>query len=200
MPTHHPTEALLADYASGAIAAGAGAVVAVHLEGCAHCRGTLAALEALGGEIIETLPQTFLSEGAVDRALADLDRPTPQPAPVRDTMQRVPFNREFRFGPGMGLTKARVAGPGLLYRLRLPAGGSTFDHGHDAPEYIAVLKGGFSDGDATYAAGDFAETGVEVEHALKVTPDGECICLIASEEPLRAVNLAGRLFQVVARI
>ena len=56
----------------------------------------------------------------------------------------------------MGLTKAKVSGPGLLYRLRLPAGGSTFAHGHDAPEYITVLKGAFSDGRATYAAGDFS--------------------------------------------
>ena len=200
MPKHHPSEALLSDYASGAIAAGPGAVVAAHLEGCAHCRATLSALEALGGEIIEALPRTLLSLDAVDEALARLDRPAPPPAPARSTLQRVPFNRELRFGPGMGLAKAGVPGPGLLYRLRLPAGGSTFAHGHDAPEYVAVIKGAFVDGGETYTAGDFAETGVEVEHAIKVTPGGECICLIASDEPLRAVNLAGRLFQVVARI
>jgi putative transcriptional regulator len=200
MTTHHPSEALLADYASGAIATGAGAVVAAHLEGCGHCRSALKALEALGGEIIETLSETALSPEAVDRALAALDGPMAPFTPARPTLERIPFSREFRFGPGMGLAKAKVSGKGLLYQLRLPAGGSTFDHGHDAPEYIAVLKGAFSDGHTTYTAGDFVETGVEVEHAIKVTPDGECICLIASEEPLKAVNLAGRLFQVVARI
>jgi putative transcriptional regulator len=200
MTTHHPSEALLTDYASGAIATGVGAVVAVHLEGCGHCRSALAALNALGGQMIAELPQTAMSSDALDRVVVGLDQPIPAPVEAVPTLQRLQFGREFRFGPGMGIAKAKVTGSGLLYRLRLPANGGTFDHGHDSPEYIAVLKGAFNDGGAVYGVGDFAETGEEVEHALNVTPDGECICLVATEEPLRAVNLAGRLFQVVARI
>lgn len=199
MPTHHPSEALLTDYASGAISEAFGVVVAAHLEVCGACQATVAGLEALGGEMVSLLPEDVLSEEALPRVMAGIERPTGVGRPNRLTEARIPFGRELWLGPGMGVRKAKVAG-GLLYSLRLGAGQQTFPHGHHGIECTTVLKGAFHDGFETYAAGDFAEAGEDLEHLPHVTSGGECVCLIASEHPIKALSLVGRFFQTVARI
>jgi putative transcriptional regulator len=180
MPTHHPSEA-------------------THVEVCTTCRATVRGLEALGGEMVAVLPRTSLSEDALPRAMAGIERPSPPGEPARPVQQRIPFGRELWLGPGMGVRKAKLAG-GLLYQLRLGAGQQTFPHGHHGMECTTVLKGAFHDGFETYAAGDFAEADEGLEHLPHVSPDSECICLIASEKPLRALSLVGRFFQTVARV
>ena len=167
-PVHHPGEAILMDYASGAMRPAFAVVVAAHLESCAHCRATLAGLEALGGEMIASLPESEMSDEALNRV--------------------------------MGLRKAKMKGGDLLYQLRLPAGLGTIPHGHNGAEYTVVLKGAFEDGNQRFGPGDFAEMAEEIEHKPHVTPEGDCICLIVSEKPLRATTLLGRLVQLVAQV
>lgn len=201
MPTHHPSEALLTDYASGAMRPAFGVVVAAHLESCAACRATLAGLEALGGEMIARLPEIGLSEDALPRVMAGTERPPAAASPpAPPTARRVPFGRELWLGPGMGVRKARMEGGDFLYQLRLPAGQETFPHGHHGVEFTAVLKGAFNDGFETYEAGDFAEADQDLEHKPHVEAGGECICLIASDRPVRTTDLVGRLIQLVARV
>ncbi|RYG04953.1 MAG: hypothetical protein EON94_01060 [Caulobacteraceae bacterium] len=201
MPNHHPSAALLTDYASGALRPVFAVVVSAHLEACPHCRATVAGLEALGGEMIAALPKSHLSDEAMGRVMAGIERPLspaePGPLPID---QRLPFGRERWLGPGMSMRKADFDGQGLLYRLRLPPGQATFPHGHHGVEYTVVLKGAFNDGLETYAAGDFGEAHPGLEHLPHVTRDGECVCLIASEKPLRAMSWVGRYFQTLARV
>jgi putative transcriptional regulator len=201
MPTHHPGEAVLTDYASGAMRPAFAVVVAAHIETCAHCRTTLRGLEALGGEMIAGLPESVMSDEALNRVMAGIERPADGPVPVRPpAAERIPFGREIWIGPGMGLRKAKIKGGDLLYQLRLPAGLGTIPHGHHGSEYTVVLKGAFVDGEQRFGPGDFAEMVQEVEHTPQVTPEGECICLIVSEKPLRATTLLGRFVQLVAQV
>jgi putative transcriptional regulator len=200
-PLHHPSDAVLTDYASGAMRPAFAVVTAAHLEACDRCRATLAGLEALGGEMIADLPQSSLSEEALPRAMAGIERPV-EGAPMRSpmTVDRVPFGRKIWIGPGMHISKAKMEGGDLLYRLSLPAGQATFPHDHNGLEFTAVLTGAFNDGFETYAAGDFAEANPNFQHKPNVTPDAGCICLIASERPLIAGDLIGRIIQLVARV
>ncbi len=46
---------------------------------------------------------------------------------------------------------------------------------------------------AVFAAGDFADVTEAVEHLPHVTVEGECLCLIASEKPMRVTTLLGRV-------
>jgi len=191
-PIHHPSAAVLTDYSSGALRPAFGVVVAAHLEACPHCRATLRGLEALGGEMIAVLPETSLSEQALPRVMAGIERPVDRaPEGAHTTVDRVPFGRELWLGPGMGIAKAKMEGGDLLYKLRLPAGQPTFPHGHDGIEYTTVLTGAFDDGFHIYSAGDFAEAGDDLHHKPHVTPGSECICLIASERPLRVTDQVG---------
>lgn len=193
-PTHHPNEAILADYAGGALRPAFAAVVAAHLETCPHCRAHTAALEAAGGELLGGLPPSPLADEALERVMAGIERPLADAPPTPPTTARIPFGRELWVGPGMGLRKARLAGDDLLYLLRLPGGLSTIPHGHEGIEYTAVLKGAFDDGHGVFAAGDFGEMlADDVEHKPSVLPGGECICLIASERPMRVRTFFGHL-------
>ena len=47
--SHHPSEALLLDYALGSLAEGWSLAVATHLSLCPMCRQQVAEMEALGG-------------------------------------------------------------------------------------------------------------------------------------------------------
>jgi putative transcriptional regulator len=201
-PKHHPADAVLADYASGAMRPAFAVVVSAHLETCAHCRASLRGLEALGGAMIAELPESEMSSEALDRVMAGIERPIQgaAEAPAKPAADRIPFGREMWIGPGMGLRKARMPQGDLLYQLRLPAGLGTIPHGHQGTEYTVVLKGAFVDGTTRFGPGDFVEMGEEVEHALHVTDDGECICIIVSEKPMRVTTLMGRFVQFVTQV
>ncbi|RYG04954.1 MAG: hypothetical protein EON94_01065 [Caulobacteraceae bacterium] len=198
-PTRHPSEAALADYAMGALRQAFGVVVAAHLEQCAHCRATLRGFEALGGQMLGQLEGSALSDEALDRVMAGLDRPLPAPPPAaaKPTGERVAFGKELWLGPGMGLRKAAIEGGDLLYRLRLPAGLQIIPHSHRGKEFTTVLKGAFDDGSGVLEAGDFADADGDVDHRPYVTGDGECICLIASEKPMRVKTLAGKVVHML---
>lgn len=201
-PNHHPSDAVLADYVGGGMRPAFATVIAAHLEGCGHCCSTVRALEALGGEMVVDLPREALSGDALDRAMASIERPTSAvPQDLRPVAERIPFGREVWFAPGMGIRKARVDGSGdLLYLLRLPAGLKTIPHGHQGMEFTAILKGAFEDAEGKFSAGDFAEMTDEIDHQPSVSPDSECICLIASERPMKVTTLVGRIVHLMTGV
>ncbi|MEO5767457.1 MAG: cupin domain-containing protein [Polyangia bacterium] len=73
-PTHHLDEDVLLDYVSGAASEPVSLVVACHLTLCGACRAAAAAAEFVGGVVLEQARPAALSEGALERALARLDR------------------------------------------------------------------------------------------------------------------------------
>lgn len=194
-PQHHPTPAVLADYVSGALRPAFAAVVSAHVEGCPHCRGEVANLEAVGGALIEGLEPEALDEGRLDAAMAALDDAAPEPdLKSPPTVDRIPFGPKRWLAPGMSIRKAKVGASGdLLYLLRLPAGVSTIPHGHQGTEFTAVLTGSYHDGLDHFAAGDFCELDAKSEHQPQVSADGYCICLIASEKPMRQFTPLGQV-------
>lgn len=202
IPNHHPSEAVLADYVAGAMRPAFATVVAAHLESCAHCRTTVQTLEALGGVMVADLPEEQLSEEALPRALASIERPhAVEQVAVKPVADRIAFGREIRFGPGMAVRKARIDDSGdLLYLLRLPAGLKTIPHSHQGLEFTTVLKGAFDDDEGRFAAGDFAEMTDEIDHRPTVVSDGECVCLIASERPMKVRNFVGRVVQIMTGV
>ena len=202
-PTKHPTDAVLTDYVSGSLRQAFSAVVAAHLEHCADCRVAVSGLEAIGGALIESLPAGDMDAERLIEAMAALDKPGPKRAQEgKPTEGRVPFGGELWLSPGMGIRRARRAGKGkdLLYLLRLPAGQITLPHGHNGVEFTTVLKGAYKDGDQIFAAGDFCELDASCDHQPQVQTDGECVCMIASERPMRTTTRIGRIVQALTGV
>lgn len=83
---------------------------------------------------------------------------------------------------------------GSLYMLNIAPGTKIPEHGHKGIELTQVLKGSFSDDVGYFGTGDIVDLDDDVEHQPIVDSDEPCICLIASQAPLRFTGLVPRIF------
>lgn len=206
-PVHHPSEAVLADYASGALADGPSLAVSAHLELCACCRKAIRLFEAVGGELIQDLEPAEMEADALAHALARIERPVPaaqplvlHPGPEGLVLPRALAARGIgarRFvAPGFWIAPvpSRNADGWRTYLLRAPSGTAVPHHGHNGEEYTVVLRGAFFDGDRHFAVGDFAECDEDDGHQPTAEGPSPCICLITGQGGLRAKGIL-RLLQ-----
>ena len=135
-PTHHVPEHGLVEYVAGAATDGAALAFACHVSLCAPCAAEVAALENVGGTILEASPGQELAPGALESVLARLDK-TPQlaassgetvavpgflagcdlPAPL---LRALPSAEGWRtVVPGMRVVDLPLAVPGGAVRLAL---------------------------------------------------------------------------------
>lgn len=208
---HHIPESLMMAYAAGSLPEAFSLVVATHVSLCDDCRAQLSAYEALGGAVIEdeTAP---LDAAALEACLARLDHPAPAeaPAPRRAGIFPAPLAAyvggdlsAVHWKPlGMGVRQAILpTSRGASARLlSIPAGQAVPDHGHRGMELTLVLQGAFRDDGGRYGPGDVEVATEELEHIPVAEAGLDCICLAATDAPLRFKDMLPRLLQPFFRI
>lgn len=211
--THHLTDALLMGYAAGTLPEAFSLVVAAHISLCDECRARLGSFEALGGAVLEdTAPEASLAEGSFEATLARIAaqpaeplkparKPGLFPAPLQDyvggDLEAVKW-RGFRTGVRQAiLSTSREASVRLLY---IPAGMAVPDHGHRGLELTLVLQGAFRDEGDRFGPGDIEVATEALEHRPVAEKGADCICLAATDAPLRFKSLLPRLAQPFLRI
>ncbi|HEY4075989.1 MAG TPA: ChrR family anti-sigma-E factor [Rhizomicrobium sp.] len=208
MSQHHPAPEILTEYARGALHAGAMLVVACHVESCAVCRSEVTLWEGVGGALLEATPLAALSDGALDRMLARLDDVEPQaetptiPDYLKDIALPAPLaackiGRRRRVTPSIWFAPVEIPSQGnaRTYLVCAGAGTKLSEHTHAGREFTQVLTGAFADVSGIYARGDFACTDDTILHTPTVTPDGECLCLISTDAPMRLTGWPARVIQ-----
>ncbi len=206
---HHLTEPLLIGYAAGTLPEAFNLVVATHITMCDTCRAALAEYDAVGGEVMLDSEPVDVAEGALAATLALIDagdRPE-EPAPIRDRNSLFPGPLQDyvsgdvdslkwrKVGGGVSQLVLNTSGDASVRLLRIPAGTAVPDHGHHGTELTLVLQGAFTDEDDRFAAGD-VEVANEDLHHTPVAEDGmDCICLAATDAPLRFNGLMPRIAQ-----
>jgi|GEM_PF-447059 len=218
-PTHHVPEHGLVEYVAGAATDGAALAFACHVSLCGACAAEVAALENVGGTILEASPGQELGPGALDAVLARLES-TPQlttlsaesvavpaflagcdlPAPL---LRALPSAEGWRtVVPGMRVVDLPFALPGGAVRLVRFKGGATIPfHDHGGPEYIVVFTGALeekSDGQR-FGRGDVSIRLPGERHEQRATPGEPCVALVVNEGALRPLTLRGRLLLAIAR-
>ena len=210
--THHPSEATLLAYAAGSLDEGLSVVIAAHVGVCPACRDAVRVCEAVGGQLLATLQGADLAADALPRALARLDSPTPPAPAAPQAPPAMPSSMGFtpphalspyRLGrwhwvsPGIhhSLVLSRRAGRAGLHLLRSAPGTALPEHGHQGNELAYILTGSYTDETGRYRAGDFAEMDSDDEHKPVADRGEGCICLIATDAPLRFRGLLPRLLQ-----
>ncbi|MDO8911210.1 MAG: ChrR family anti-sigma-E factor [Phenylobacterium sp.] len=185
----HPQASLLAAYASGGVPSAPLLAIRCHLTSCAACRAKVALMEEAEGQLLESLPPTPMSMGALDRVMDRLAAEAPEPAMYPGEM-----SGDVLLPPAIaevGVAPRRWMGPGLwtahlrlppqdnwrAFILRAPAGQNIPQHRHVGHEFINVLQGAFSDG-VRYGPGDFVESEPDSRHTQQVTSEGPCACLV----------------------
>ncbi len=208
---HHPSDALLLDYASGAMAEPYGLAVATHATLCPACRMRIAQTEALGGVLLDCLAPAPLPRASLTEAVERLGQEVCTPATVcspispQDPVLTQPLlsysGREpgrlrwRRIGPGAYQAVIARSKKGTARLLRIPAGRPVPEHSHGGLELTLVLAGAFCDATGEYRRGDLQEADETLKHQPHAAPGEDCICLAVTDAPPRYSSLPARLLQ-----
>lgn len=126
----------------------------------------------------------------------------PQPAmglprPLRAYVPSLDSLSWQRLAPGVRRVELlpRTASGGAAQLLRIAPGTALPHHGHGGLELTVVLSGHFADELGRYGPGDLAEVDGDTNHQPIADSHRDCICLIATDAPLRFTGLMGRLMQ-----
>ncbi len=210
---HHLTDELLMAYSAGTLPEAFNLVVATHISMCDECRARLMSFDAIGGGLLEentvdmgadSLAQTMALIAAKQTMPLD-NSPVIQdsvfPKPLQDyiggDLSAVKWKRA-----GLGVRQAilnteKGATARLLY---IPAGSAVPDHGHRGLELTLVLQGAFRDDVDHFGKGDIEVAGEELDHTPIADIGEDCICLAATDAPLRFNSFLPKVAQPFLRI
>jgi len=93
-----------------------------------------------------------------------------------------------------------TSGEATARLLYIPAGCAVPDHGHRGTELTLVLQGAFEDDVDHFGPGDIEVADESLDHTPVADIGADCICLAATDAPLRFHSLLPRLAQPFLRI
>lgn len=222
-PQHHIPPELLLDYAGGSLDESWSLVIACHLTLCAHCRRELAAIESVGGSMLDDIaPQPMRSGGfaAIAGRLDQQDSGEPAsapaqhlsrpsgsrgniPKPLLDYLHTGVDEIAWRWS-GAGLHSfalpVRKARGGMVSLLKIAPGTGMPLHTHRGEEMTLVLSGGFIDENGSFERGDVEVADASIEHRPIAMPGQPCICLAVTDAPLRFRGPLGWVLNQWARL
>lgn len=213
---YHPDDATLMAFANGTLDRSFAVLVACHLLQCPRCRQRLRQAEQLGAELMQRLEPTDVSAGCkqalFDRlddhsdhaTTASLRMPreiqTDQGEPLIPALLQQWPDQQFetvpwkRIAPGIQQHKIDL-GDSNLSLLRIAPGTCMPSHSHGGSELTMILRGSYSDEIGRFQAGDVADLDDEISHQPIADRDEHCICLVATDAPLKFDSWVPRLMQ-----
>lgn len=219
MTMHQPTDEILLDYASGALPEPVALAVATHAALCEDSRKRIETMEAFGGTLLEGVEPEPMGDLALERALAAIDLPEaidPAGVPVAfdaETTAAVPAPLRNYIGRNLSDITWRKLGRAVesavipsrlsgfdIRLLRIRAGHPVPTHTHRGMEITVTLQGGYNDGFADYARGDFQLADPSLEHRPWADEDEDCLCLAVLAAPIRLTGVVGRLIDPFVKL
>jgi putative transcriptional regulator len=122
------------------------------------------------------------------------------PAPLSDyiggSLDAVQWKR---LSPGFYYFDVFKEQRGICRLLKVAPGKSILPHGHHGNELTLLLRGSYADEVGRFAQGDVADLDDQIEHQPLVDGNEDCICLVATDYPLRFTTLLGKVIQPITR-
>lgn len=209
MTKHHPSQELLAEFASGSCTPARALILSAHVDMCPRCRQQISVQEERMAQ------QAFEQPAELDEALSGmLERITalPQQRGERTAEHSVLAldGRQFKLPRALGRFASRVEGwshvVGKLWQAKvdlgvdgradfiyMEQGGSVPEHTHKGTELTLVLDGEFSDGAGTYQTGDFLMLDAKHTHAPRSDAEEGCLVFSIVDKPLHFTSGWARL-------
>jgi len=210
---HHLPDSLLMAYSAGTLPEAFSLVVATHISMCDECRARLASFDAVGGGMLETCETAAVADDAFaatmalienmgdDAILAEVAEDALFPAPLQDyvggDLDAVKWKKA---GGGVSQAILRTSDEASVRLIRIPAGASVPDHGHRGTELTLVLQGAFRDEEDRFGPGDVEVADEHLHHTPVAEEGADCICLAATDAPLKFNSLLPRIAQPFLRI
>lgn len=218
--SHHLDDATLMALASGTLDEAFATVALAHVDWCGHCQAALQKAEAVGGVALEELAPEPMADDALAAVLARLDDDGGDTAPggeagadtVVDLAAPGPLARllgkplaeiKWKTLPGGFATYDLPTSKGVKSRLQLlkiGPGRAIPEHGHRGNELTLILAGSYTDAFGHFGRGDIADVDATVAHQPVINSGEDCICLVASEAPMKFHSLMPRLLQPILGI
>lgn len=205
---HHIPKTVLDDYRAGTLPHAFAVIVAAHLSLCDACRADHEATEMLGGALLVSEAKAALTPDLRAQVLGALNAPSEArrvrgsgvfPAPVMAELDGVP-PRWRMLGGGIRQQILSSDQTGSLRLLYIPPGKAVPEHGHRGLELTLVLQGSFADSKGRFRRGDVEVAHDDIDHQPIADAGLPCICLAATDAPLRFHALLPRLLQPLFRI
>jgi putative transcriptional regulator len=208
---HHISDPLLMAYSAGHLPEAFGLVLATHLSLCDECRARLGAFDAIGGAVVSGADSVEMGDDCLAATLARIQSAPALPAPPRrqgifpgplvDYVGGDLASVKWR-SLGMGVKQAILptASDASARLLFIPAGQNVPDHGHRGTELTLVLQGAFRDETDRFGTGDLEIADEDLNHQPVAEAGMDCICLAATDAPLRFNSLLVRMVQPLFRI
>lgn len=209
---HHLTDALLMAYSAGSLPEAFSLTVATHISMCDECRSRATAFDTVGGALLERSDSVAMKLDSLSATMALIRTAGPkrEPAPRRGGILPAPLQDYIggdldavRWRPvGMGVKQAILptSKEATARLLLIPAGTAVPDHGHRGTELTLVLQGAFVDELDRFGPGDIEIVNEDLNHTPVADIGADCICLAATDAPLRFRALMPRLAQPFLRM
>lgn len=213
-PNHHLDDSTLLSYSAGALPAALAVVASTHLERCSACRTHLLDADQIGGVLMQQQRVEAPAEAARAAILALLDAepaiaPSAPPADVvaEHDPDRLPSALQPWFGTSIRALRWRRVAPGVqrirasgikdgdLMLLRVAPGSKLPLHSHQGSELTMILDGAYDDMLGHFGPGDVADLDGETTHQPVTSPGLPCICVAATDAPLKFSGWVARTLQ-----
>lgn len=204
---HHLTDALLMGYSAGTLPEAFNLVVATHISMCDDCRAALGEYDAVGGAVMMSDDSVEMGMDSLAATMAMIDGPQEKPAmaptrqglfpgPLRDYVNGDTEAVKWRkIGGGVSQMVLPTSPDATVRLLKIPAGTAVPDHGHRGTELTLVLQGAFADDHDRFGAGDIEVANEDMVHTPVAEEGLDCICLAATDAPLKFTGLIPRVAQ-----
>ena len=217
MSKYHPPVDLVFDYTAGSLPEPVSLAVASHLALCSDCLDVGHAIEDVGGALLEAVDPADVSEESLVAMMSRLDEPMVEvaytaldvdeatrkvaPEPLLPYLGRGLDHLAWRKVGRMFEQAELVAAGGFKAMLmRLKPGAVMPVHTHRGSECTLVLAGGYKDKGKQFLRGDFDFKDPSHEHQPVVDPDGECLCLVALDAPVKLTGTVSRFFNPLLKM
>lgn len=204
----HVAEEDLFDYGAGALEEAWSLAIAAHLSFCTSCRSATEQFEALGGITLEDLSPSELDANSLALCLKKLDAQSPDGKEFSVSKGSIlPGVLQKYVGPNLDQIQWKSVGGGVKQAiiptkgkatarlLRIPPGVAVPEHSHSGTELTVVLAGSYADGPRRFERGDIQQADTEVHHSPSVVGTEECVCLVATDAPLKFKSIVPRVVQ-----
>ena len=216
MIVHRPSDELLLGYAAGTLPEPIALVIAAQAALCPETAGEVRRLEGVGGSLLNGVEPAALKAGALDRALAELDRAEPVAAAAPHaaaSFEATPETRALLPAPVWPYIKGDLknlawrprarsidtaelvsdAGNRSAFLLRVKGGHAVPRHTHRGLELTLVLAGAYCDAANCFGRGDIQVADPTIDHRPTAQAGEDCICLVGVEAPIWFTGTIGRL-------
>jgi putative transcriptional regulator len=209
---HHLNDQLLMGYSAGTLPEAFNLVVATHISLCDECRAALAGFDTVGGSVLEDCDGVAMDQDAFAATLALIEGMQTEliAAPQADTVFPEPLRnyvggdlsavKWWSVGGGVKQAILPTSKDATVRLISIPPGASVPDHGHNGMELTLVLQGAFCDHQDRFARGDIEVADEELQHTPVAEEGVDCICLTATDAPLKFNAFLPRIAQPFLRI